>query len=128
MTLWVVVQRVYLQMHLVSCTNTHHDVTDLVNHEMVKNRKTWISWERNITFLQIKKILNQCLRWHILRSYHFAVEVTFNRFSFVEFSFICDACWVTPVFPRNFCLLLLELIISQFLLISITTAYSLLQW
>ena len=24
-------------MHPVSCTNTHHDVTDLVNHGMVKN-------------------------------------------------------------------------------------------
>ena len=30
-------------MHPVSCTNTHHDVTDLVNHEMVKNTKTLIS-------------------------------------------------------------------------------------
>ena len=28
------------EMHLVSCTNTHRDVTDLVNHEMVKNTKT----------------------------------------------------------------------------------------
>ena len=52
----------------------------------------------------------------------------FNRFSFVEFSFICDACGVTPLFPRNFCLLLLELVISHFLLFSIVTAYSLLQW
>ena len=25
------------------CTNTHHDVTDLVNHGIVKNTKTWIS-------------------------------------------------------------------------------------
>ena len=24
---------VYFKMHPVSCTNTHHDVTDLVNHE-----------------------------------------------------------------------------------------------
>ena len=24
-------------MHPVSCTNTHHDVTDLVNHGMVKS-------------------------------------------------------------------------------------------
>ena len=29
----------YLQMHPVTCTNTHHDVTDLVNHGMVKNTK-----------------------------------------------------------------------------------------
>ena len=59
-------------MHLVSCTNTHRDVTDLVNHGMVKNTKPWISWERN------KKILNLCFRWHILRSYRFLVEVTFK--------------------------------------------------
>ena len=29
-----------LAFYSVSCTNTHHDVTDLVNHEMVKNTKT----------------------------------------------------------------------------------------
>ena len=40
-----------------------------------KIKKTLISWERNITFLQNKKILNLCLRWHILRSYRFIVEV-----------------------------------------------------
>ena len=71
---------IYSNMHLISCTNTHHDVTDLVSHEIVKNTKTWVSWERNITFLQNKKTLNQCLRWHILRSYHFVAEVTFNYF------------------------------------------------
>ena len=65
-------------MRLASCTNTHRDVTDLVNHGMVKNTKTWISWERNIIFLRNKKILNLCLRWHILRSYHFIAEVSFN--------------------------------------------------
>ena len=30
-------------MHHVSCTDTHHDVTDLVNHGMVKNTKATIS-------------------------------------------------------------------------------------
>ena len=30
-TSWVVVQKIYSKMHLVSCTNTHHDITDLVN-------------------------------------------------------------------------------------------------
>ena len=44
-------------MHFVSCTNTHRDVTDLVNHGMVKNTKTWISWEWNIFFYEIKKFL-----------------------------------------------------------------------
>ena len=43
-------------MHLVSCSNIHCDVTDLVNHGMVKNKKTWISWERNIIY-KIKKFL-----------------------------------------------------------------------
>ena len=67
-------------MYLASCTNTHCDVTDSVNHGMFKNAKTWISWERNIIFLRNKKTLNLCLRWHILRSYHFVAEVTFKRF------------------------------------------------
>ena len=26
-------------MHLASCANTHHDVTDLVNHGVFKNAK-----------------------------------------------------------------------------------------
>ena len=26
-------------MHPISCTDTHHDVTDLVDHVMVKNTK-----------------------------------------------------------------------------------------
>ena len=44
-------------MHLVSCTNTHHDVTDFVDLGMVKNTKTWISWKQKITFPQNKKVL-----------------------------------------------------------------------
>ena len=70
-TQWVVAKKIYSKMHPVSCTNIYHDVTDLVNHEMVKNTKSWISWERNITFLQNKKILNLCIILHSLRSYHF---------------------------------------------------------
>ena len=31
--------KMYLKLHPVSYTNTHHDVTDLVNHGMVKNIK-----------------------------------------------------------------------------------------
>ena len=27
-------------VNLVSCTNTHHDVTDLLSYRMVKNTKT----------------------------------------------------------------------------------------
>ena len=52
-------------MHLVSFT--HHDVTDLVNYEMVKMQKTWITWKQNITISQNKKILNLCLKLRILR-------------------------------------------------------------
>ena len=67
-------------MHLVSCINTHHDVTDLANYGIVKNTKTWLSWEGNILFLRNKKILNLCFRWHILRSYRFVAEVTFRLY------------------------------------------------
>ena len=76
---WFVVQKIYSKMHLASCTNTHRDVTNLVNHGMVKNTKTWISWERNIIFLRNKKIINLCFRWHILRSYRLVAEVTFKH-------------------------------------------------
>ena len=75
------VQNLYSKMHLASCTNTHHDVTNLINHEMVKNSNTWISEERNITFLQNKEILNLWRRWHIWRSYHFVVEIAFNCYT-----------------------------------------------
>ena len=34
-------------MHTVSCTNTHHYVTELVNHRMLINAKTWVSQEQN---------------------------------------------------------------------------------
>ena len=77
-TSWVVVQKICAKMHLVSCTNTRHNVTYLVNNGMVKNTKTSITWERNITFLRNKKILKLCFRWHILTSYDLVVEVTFN--------------------------------------------------
>ena len=36
--------------------------------------------ENKTNFLRNKIILNLCLRWHTLRSYHFAAEVTFNEF------------------------------------------------
>ena len=78
-TPWVLAQKIYSKMYLVSCTNTHHDVTDLVNYEIVKNTKTWISREWNIIFfLRNKKILNLCLRWQIWRSCRFIAEVTFK--------------------------------------------------
>ena len=72
------VQKIHLKMRPVSSTNTHHDVRNLVNLGVVKNTKPRISWERNITFLWNKKILNLCLQWHILRSYRFVAEVTFK--------------------------------------------------
>ena len=75
---WVVVQKIYSEMHPVSYTNTRIDVTGLVNHGMVKKTKTWKSWERNITFLRNKKIFNLSFRWHILRSYGFEADVTVN--------------------------------------------------
>ena len=51
---------------------------------MVKNTKTWISWEQNIVFLRNTKILNLCFRWHILRSYRFEAEVTFKQIIFIN--------------------------------------------
>ena len=56
-TKWVVVQKICSNIHSVSCTNIHHAVTDLVNHGMVENIKTWISWQRYITSLRNKKLL-----------------------------------------------------------------------
>ena len=49
---WVMVQKVYSKMHPAAFTNTHYDVTDLVNHGMAKNRK--LSRERNMIFLSKK--------------------------------------------------------------------------
>ena len=73
------VQKIHSKMHPFSCINTHHYVTDLVNHGMVKNTKNWISWEWNITSLLNKINFNFCLGWNILRSYRFVTEVTFKN-------------------------------------------------
>ena len=59
-------------------------MSDFVNHGMVRNTKTWIPWEQNITFLWNKKILILPLRWNILRSYCFVVEATFKSFFEIE--------------------------------------------
>ena len=72
----VVFQKIYSKMYIVSYTVILIVTSDSVNHRMAINTKTWITWERNIIFLWSKKILNLCLRWHILRSYRFVAEVT----------------------------------------------------
>ena len=74
-------------MYPVSGTNTHHDITDLVNHGVVTNTKTWRSQEWNITFLWYKKIRNMCLSWHTLRSYHFVAEETLKEGIFFAYSY-----------------------------------------
>ena len=55
-------------MHPISCTNTHHDVTDLANHEMIKNKKLEYLEKGNITFQRNKRILklgkNSCIFYH----------------------------------------------------------------
>ena len=71
------VQKIYSKMHPVSCTNTYHDVTDLVNHGVTKNTKASISWQWDITFPWNKTILN--LKWHILKSYRFVAVATFSE-------------------------------------------------
>ena len=82
-------------------TYCHHDVTDLANHGMVKNTKTWISGKRNIIFLRNKKILNLCLRWHILRSYPFLAEVTFNVESLLKLFFVEFIYFLVHVHIKN---------------------------
>ena len=87
------VQKIYWKIHPVTCTNTHYDVIDLVNHGMVKNTKPWIC---SITFLRNKKIWIMCLRWDILRSYpvnkaiyRYASER--SRYALSENSIVCYA-------------------------------------
>ena len=58
-TSWVLAEKEFSEIHLVSFTNTDRDLTDLLNHGMFKNTKTWISWERNIIFLRSKKSVLQ---------------------------------------------------------------------
>ena len=58
-------------MHRVSCSNSHHDVPDLINHRMDILRMEY-------TFLKNEKIINLCLKQHILRSCRFVAEVTFK--------------------------------------------------
>ena len=53
----VAVQNIYSKMHPVSCTNTHHDVRDLVNDGIVENSKTSKFLELNIVFYEMKKLL-----------------------------------------------------------------------
>ena len=65
---------------------------------MVKNAKTWMSWEEN-SFSTNKKILNLCLRWKILRNYPFVAEVTFKchtqRMERINWFSRCRTlCWV----------------------------------
>ena len=57
------------KMHTVTCTTTHHDITDLVNLGMVQNTKTWLLWQQNIIFLRNKKFLSYALDdtfWEII--------------------------------------------------------------
>ena len=79
---------------------------------LLKIQKTWISWERNITFPQNKKILNLCFRQLILRCYHFVAEVTFEMFIGTEFSVVAlwlfiiwDLSWHLPncSLHRSYC-------------------------
>ena len=41
-------------MYPVSCTNTHHDATDLINHAIVKNTKLEHIENRTEFFCKIK--------------------------------------------------------------------------
>ena len=90
-------------MHPVSCTNnTPHDVTDLLNHGMVRNTKTRISWERDIMFSRNKKILNLCHKWQVFRSYRFVVDVTFKSWK--------EKYWSKELISPNGCLVIFQTI------------------
>ena len=66
-------------MRPVSCTNTHHDVTIWQIMGWLKIQT--LEYLENGTFLRNKKVLKLCLRQHILRTYSFVMEVTYNNIS-----------------------------------------------
>ena len=72
------------KMYLVSCADTHHDVTDLVNHELNKNKKNLNILRTKQNFSMKQKILNLCISWHILRSCRFVAEVTFKHYPLIR--------------------------------------------
>ena len=39
----------------VSCSNAHHDVSDLVNYWVVKNAKSWLSWTEDDFYMKQKQ-------------------------------------------------------------------------
>ena len=90
----------YSKMYPALCTNIHHDVTDLING-MVKNAKTWISWERNIIFPRNKKILNLCIRWHIFWSYRFVQRQPLNVTKFLVWISALPSIWLIKIFSST---------------------------
>ena len=85
-----VVHKIYAKKFAVSCTNTHHDLIDLGNHEMVQNAKTWLSWEQKITFLGNKKTLT-CASFYISENIFFQEHLVALRIHiciFVEIIFL----------------------------------------
>ena len=56
---YIFVNGLYFKKYIQKFTlhDVPHDVTDLVSYELVKNTKTWLSWERNINFIEKKKFL-----------------------------------------------------------------------
>ena len=100
----------WFKRYIQKCTLSHvlnapHDIIDLVNHQMFKNTKTWISWERYITFLRNKITLNLCLRWYILRNYRFVGEVTFKVAATDMKYFARSKFSRSLVYKRNFSLI-----------------------
>ena len=83
----------WFKRYIQKCT--HLDVTDLVNHGMVENTKSWISWGRYITFLRNKKMINLYLRWHILRNYRFVAKVTFE-YDVIEYGVTAKNSFIEP--------------------------------
>ena len=42
--------KMYSKMHPVSCTNTRHDVRDMVNHEMIKRMEHDVSMKQKKSY------------------------------------------------------------------------------
>ena len=94
------VQKIYSKRPPVSCTNTLKDFIDLGNHEIVKNTKTWLSWEQKITFLRKKKLFNLCLFLHFW-------EYLFSRIPCSSQSTYMYCCGNTVSSSRQRCLFIL---------------------
>ena len=96
-----------IQKCTVSCTNTQQDVTNLVNHWMVKNTKTWISWEWNIT---LQNQMTHFEKLSICRRGNLCVSSCYQKYFFIVVCFMF--CYIVLMLCNN---IILTNIINNFL-------------